>query len=260
MSNNFFVEEFGKEFEINDKSTKRILDRLIKTIKREKIVTKNLLSKIIIHNLRKVRIEEQTGNQILILGVFKHRCLEKHYNKFVQLFTENWGAKRISDYFEELGCSISKTYVTNILKFLKENKPKLKKINEDEQKPKNNDFFIEKIAEELKISKSHTKRLLNRISEILKRKKRITKNIIARVFIENLREERIEEEMANKILLLGVFKHKCLEKHYSKFLELVFQGWGSKRIENYFKNDLKCGISKTYINNVLKFLKEQENG
>ena len=33
-----------------------------------------------------------------------------------------------------------------------------------------------------------------------------------------------------------------------------------KRIENYFKNTLKCSISKPYLDRVLKFLREGGNG
>jgi len=124
----------------------------------------------------------------------------------------------------------------------------------------NNEFFIEQLSKEFKISEENTKRLLNKVVKIAKREKQITKNLLARITIHNLRKIRKEEETAYKERLLSVFKHKCLIKHYSRFLELYNKGWGAKRTENYFKNTLKCNISKSYLDNVLRFLREKENG
>jgi len=100
---------------------------------------------------------------------------------------------------------------------------------------------------------------INEVAKIAKREKQITKNLLARVIIHNLRKIKNEEKKANKERLLSVFKHKCLQKHYYKFLELYNQKFGAKRIENYFKNELKCSISKAYFDKVLKFLREQED-
>jgi len=122
----------------------------------------------------------------------------------------------------------------------------------------NNEFFINELAKEFKISEENTKRLLNKVVKIAKREKQITKNLLARITIHNLRKIRKEEKKANKERLLSVFKHKCLQKHYSRFLELYNQNWGARKIENYFKNTLKCSISKAYLDNVLRFLREQE--
>ena len=122
----------------------------------------------------------------------------------------------------------------------------------------NNEFFIKELAKEFKISEENTKKLLNKVVKTIKREKQVTKNLIARVMIHNLRKIRIEEETAYKQRLLSKFKHKCLQKHYYKFLELYKHSWGSKRIENYFKNTLKCSISKAYLDKVLKYLRDQE--
>jgi len=123
----------------------------------------------------------------------------------------------------------------------------------------NNEFFIKELAKEFKISEENTKKLLNKIAKTIKKEKIITKNLIARVTIHNLRKIRKKEETIFKEKLLKKFKHKCLQKHYQKFLELYKQNWGAKRIENYFKNELRCSISKSYLDKVLKHLKEENN-
>ena len=102
--------------------------------------------------------------------------------------------------------------------------------------------------------------LLFFLIKTIKKEKQVTKNLLARTIIHNLRKIKIEEENINKQRLLSNFKHKCLQKHYYKFLELYKQSWGAKRIENYFKNTLKCSISKPYLDQVLRFLKESGNG
>ena len=122
----------------------------------------------------------------------------------------------------------------------------------------NNEFFINELAKEFKISQENTKRLLNKVVKTIKRENQVTKNLLARIMIHNLRKIRKEEEIVYKERLLSKFKHKCLQKHYYKFLELYKQNWGAKRIENYFKNELKCSISKAYLDKVLKHLRDQE--
>lgn len=123
----------------------------------------------------------------------------------------------------------------------------------------NNEFFVEQLAKEFKTSKENTKRILNKVTKEIKKQKQVTKNMLARLIIHNLRKIRQQEETIYKQYLLSNFKHKCLQKHYYKFLELYKQGWGAKRIENYFKTTLNCSISKPYLDKVLKFLKEKEN-
>jgi len=122
----------------------------------------------------------------------------------------------------------------------------------------NNDYFIKQLSKEFKISEENTRKLLNKVVKTIKREKQVTKNLIARVTIHNLRKIRKEEESAYKDRLLSKFKHTCLQRHYYKFLELYKSGWGAKKIENYFKNKLICNISKSYLDKVLKYLKEQE--
>ncbi len=122
----------------------------------------------------------------------------------------------------------------------------------------NNEFFIQQLSKEFKISEENTKKLLNKVVKTIKREKQVTKNLLARVTIHNLRKIRREEETAYKERLLSRFKHKCLQKHYHKFIDLYKQNWGAKRIENYFKNTLKCSISKAYLDKVLRFLRKQE--
>jgi len=123
----------------------------------------------------------------------------------------------------------------------------------------NNEFFIQELAKEFNISKENTRKLLNKVAKKIKKEKQVTKNLLARTIIHNLTKIKIEEENVNKQRLLSNFKHKCLQKHYYKFLELYKQSWGAKRIENYFKNTLKCSISKAYLDKVLRFLREENN-
>jgi hypothetical protein len=124
----------------------------------------------------------------------------------------------------------------------------------------NNEFFIQELAKEFNISKENTRKLLNKVAKTIKKERQVTKNLLARTIIHNLRRIRKKEENVNKQRLLSNFKHKCLQKHYYKFLELYKSGWGAKRIENYFKNTLNCSISKPYLDKVLKFLREGCNG
>ena len=122
----------------------------------------------------------------------------------------------------------------------------------------NNEYFIQQLSKEFKISEENTRKLLNKVVKTIKKEKQVTKNLLARVTIHNLRKIRKEEEQANKERLLSKFKHKHLITHYEKFIELHRLGWGAKKIENYFKNHLKKEISKSYLDKVLKFLREQE--
>lgn len=122
----------------------------------------------------------------------------------------------------------------------------------------NNDFFIEQLSKQFNISKQNTVTILNKIAKTIKKEKIVTKNLLARTIIHNLKKVQKEEQNVVKDKLLSNFKHKCLTKHYQKFLELYTQGKRAKRIENYFKNTLKCSISKSYIDDVLKFLREEQ--
>ena len=266
MSNNFFIAELGRVFEIDYQETEKVLEKLIKTIRKEKIVTKNLIARVILHNLKKIK-EEKIDSKDLVLMAFKHRCLKKFYNKFLELVEEGWGAIRISNYFTDtLNCGISKSYLINVLRFLKENNQKIKIAQNENNRPKDNNFFLEKLAIELGISKKGTKQLLNRvsskISQELKQEKntnktKLTKILLAKSIIQNLKQIKAKEEKAYKLLLLSNYKHSCLEKHYKIFIELVAQGWKAKRIANHFKS-LDCGISVSYINNILNFIKQKE--
>jgi len=121
----------------------------------------------------------------------------------------------------------------------------------------NNDFFITQLAKEFNISKQNTITILNKVAKRVKQEKIVTKNLLARTIIQTLAKIKKEEQNIAKDKLLSNFKHKCLTKHYQKFLELYMQNWGAKRIQNYFKNTLNCPISKSYLDNVLKFLREQ---
>ena len=58
MNNEFFIQELAKEFNISKENTRKLLNKVAKTIKKEKQVTKNLLARTIIHNLTKIKIEE----------------------------------------------------------------------------------------------------------------------------------------------------------------------------------------------------------
>ena len=122
----------------------------------------------------------------------------------------------------------------------------------------NNNFYIEQYAKEFRISEKNLIKLLNKVAKLGKKQKFLTKNFLARTTIQNLRKIRMEEQTANKNFLLANFKHKCLQKHYLKFSQLLNSGWGAKKIESYFKKELGCGISKSYLDKVLKFLKEKE--
>ena len=265
-NNNFFITELGRVFEINYKETEKILNKLLKIIRKEKIITKNLLARVLIHNLKKIKEEEKIDSENLILTTFPHKCLEKFIKKFLELREEGWGAIRISNYFKDtLNCGISKSYLINVLKFLKENNQKIKIVNPNDNRPKDKNFFIEKLAQEFKISKKGLKQLLNRVSSQISQELKIEKNtnktkltkiLIAKSIIQNLKQIKAKEEKAYKLLLLSHYKHKCLEKHYKIFLELQHKGWKAKRIANHFKNSLDCGISVSYINNILNFLKQ----
>ena len=122
----------------------------------------------------------------------------------------------------------------------------------------NNKFFIKELAKKFRISEENTTKLLNKVVKTIKREKTVTKNLLARVMIHNLRKIRKEEETIYKEKLLKKYKHKHLQKHFEKFMELYRLGWGAKKISNYFKNTLKKEISKSYLDQVLKTLREEE--
>lgn len=261
--NNFFIAELSKIFKINYENTEKILVKLQKTIRKEKIITKNLLARGIIHNLNKIKKEKEMENKDLVLLTYKHSCLSKFYNKFLELVGYGWGAQKISNYFiNSLNCGISKTYLINVLKLLTaQNEQKIINNNSSNNIPKNkkdNDFFIKKLGAEFKLNTKNTKHLLNRVSSLLSKQTNITKIFIAKSILQNFRVIKKEEEELYKLLILGTFKHKCLQKHYIIFLDLMSQNWKSQKISNYFKNSLNCGISTTYVNNVLDFFKKIE--
>ena len=121
----------------------------------------------------------------------------------------------------------------------------------------NNEFFINELSKQFNISKQNTITILNKIAKTIKKEKIVTKNLLARTIIHNLKKAKKEEQNIAKDKLLSNFKHKCLTKHYNKFLELYGNGWGAARIENYFKGTLKCSVSRSYFDDVLKFLREE---
>jgi len=121
MNNEFFIKELAKEFKISEENTKKLLNKVVKTIKKEKQVTKNLIARIMIHNLRKIKREEEKIYKERLLSKFKHKHLRTHYEKFIELYRLGWGAKRIENYFKNhLKKEISKAYLDKVLKYLRE--------------------------------------------------------------------------------------------------------------------------------------------
>lgn len=124
----------------------------------------------------------------------------------------------------------------------------------------NNEFFINELSKQFNISKQNTVTILNKVAKRVKQQKIVTKNLLARTIIQTLAKVQKEEQNIAKDKLLSKFQHECLQKHYQKFIELYAQGKRAKRLENYFKNTLHCNISKSYFDDVLKFLREEQNG
>jgi len=60
--------------------------------------------------------------------------------------------------------------------------------------------------------------------------------------------------------VLQNIRHKGLHENYNKFVELYKKGFKSPKIEKYFKNTLKCNISRPTILKAIKVLEGQENG
>jgi len=129
----------------------------------------------------------------------------------------------------------------------------------------NNEHFIRELKKELLLENEEQvlqllQTLRKQIKNQVKENRPITKNFLGRILLHNIKKLKNNAKTQEKKRLLQLFKHKCFVKHYYKFLELAAAGWGSVRVEKYFKEVLNCPISRPTIVKILKVLKELKDG
>lgn len=127
----------------------------------------------------------------------------------------------------------------------------------------NNEYFIEQLSKEFKLERENTIKLLNKVRKYINNNKDsnmpITKNFLARTIIHNLNSIRNTQDSNNKLHLTKIFTHTCFYKHFKKFEELEKLDWGDYKISEYFKNVLKCSISRPTVKKILTHIRENRN-
>ena len=128
------------------------------------------------------------------------------------------------------------------------------------------DFFTKELAKLLLIKEDEVINFLARYKNYLRveaektHNKKVTTNAVARglvLILQDVRKKRGEQKQKK---VLAKIRHKCLLKHWEKFLELHKLGLGAKRMERYFKDTLHCKITFPTLQKAINLLKEQENG
>jgi len=123
------------------------------------------------------------------------------------------------------------------------------------------DFFKKELAKLLYLKNDEIEQFILRYTKFIKKELErgsFTKTLMARglvLILRNIREKR-EEQKQKKVLTK--IKHKCLLKHWEKFLELHKMGLGAKRMERYFAETLHCKITFPTLQKAINLVKEQE--
>jgi len=124
-------------------------------------------------------------------------------------------------------------------------------------------FFKKELAKLLYLKENEIEQFTLRYTKFIKKEltkgsSSFTKALMARglvLILRNIREKR-EEQKQKKVLTK--IRHKCLLKHWEKFLELHKMGLGAKRMERYFAETLHCKITFPTIQKAINLIKEQE--
>ena len=125
------------------------------------------------------------------------------------------------------------------------------------------DFFRKELAKLLYLKENEIEHFTFRFTKFIKKeieKGSLTQTLTARglvLILQDVRKKRGEQKQKK---VLAKIKHKCLLKHWEKFLELHKLGLGAKRMERYFKDTLHCKITFPTLQKAINLLKEQENG
>jgi len=125
-------------------------------------------------------------------------------------------------------------------------------------------FFKERLAELLLLRADEIDEFLIRYKGFLAKEQQkggnLTKKLIAHGLVGILGDIRKKRGEQKQKKVLAKIRHKCLLKHWEKFLELHKLGLGAKRMEKYFKDTLHCKITFPTLQKAINLLKESENG
>ncbi len=129
----------------------------------------------------------------------------------------------------------------------------------------NNKFVIEELQKQFNLQEQEDvyiilEGLKNNIKKQLREKEPITKIFLARIIFNLIKKQQQKIEKEDKDALFKGITHECLRRYSNKFIELAGAGWGSQRIEKYFKKYFKCDISRPTINKALKNFKALKQG
>lgn len=123
----------------------------------------------------------------------------------------------------------------------------------------NNEYHIREISKIFGTGEVDTNSILNKIKkDIVKQiqnKQPITKIFLAKLITYNVKKKKSIEVLTIKQNLIKNFKHKnCLITNIDKFLELKNLGYNASNISKYFREKLKCTISRQYVAKIFNFV------
>lgn len=123
----------------------------------------------------------------------------------------------------------------------------------------NNEYHIKQVSKIFGTGEVDTNSILNKIKkDIVKQiqnKQPITKVFLAKLITYNVKKKKSIEVLTIKQNLIKNFKHKnCLITNIDKFLELKNLGYNASNISKYFREKLKCTISRQYITKIFNFI------
>jgi hypothetical protein len=125
-------------------------------------------------------------------------------------------------------------------------------------------FFKELLVKMLYLKENEVDEFLIRYKVFLRKEQKkhnqLTERMVAQglaLILQDIRQKRGEQKQKK---VLAKIKHKCLLKHWEKFLELHKLELGAKRMEKYFKDTLHCKITFPTLQKAINLLRESENG
>lgn len=122
----------------------------------------------------------------------------------------------------------------------------------------NNEYHIREVSKIFGTGEVDTSLILNSIKKDIvkqiKNKQPITKIFLAKLITYNVKKRKSVEVLTLKQELLKNFKHKSLVLNIDKFLELRDKSYNASNVSQYFKEKLKCTLSRQYVARIYNFI------
>ena len=122
-------------------------------------------------------------------------------------------------------------------------------------------FFKKELAKLLHLKENEIEQFILRYTKFIKKELErgsFTKVLVARGLVLILRDIKTKREEQKQKKVLTKIRHKCLLKHWEKFLELHKMGLGAKRMERYFVETLHCKITFPTLQKAINLVKEND--